>query len=253
MDTPWYSDKWYKNTGIYLNRASMVVAVSEYVKKSIIQYYGIPEEKIKVVYPGIRKNFRVLKKDEYNIPDDFKTFMPFILTVATSVERKNLKRLIQSFAMLKTGFKDLKLVIAGDLRLKEKLSDDIAKNGLDDSIHFTGYLDADRLVYLYNMAELFVFPSLYEGFGLPVLEAMACGCPVVTSNVSALPEVSGGAAVLVDPYNTEEIKDAIERVLTDTGLKNEMRIKGLKHAENFSWEKSALQIIHLYRMLRDNL
>ncbi|MCM8816239.1 MAG: glycosyltransferase family 4 protein [Candidatus Omnitrophica bacterium] len=253
MNTYWYSDKWYRNVGIYLKKADMIIAVSEYVKKSIIQFYGISQEKVKVVYPGIRRNFRLLKEDEYSFPDNFRTFIPFILTVATSVERKNLKRLIESFAIIRVRYKYLKLVIVGDSSLKEKLLPEIEKNRLIEGVHFTGYLDSEQLAYLYNRAELFIFPSLYEGFGLPVLEAMACGCPVVTSNVSALPEVSGGAAILVDPYNVEEIKNAIEKVLTDNQLKKNMRNKGLKHAEKFSWKKSASEIIETYKILKSDL
>ncbi|MCX7705661.1 MAG: glycosyltransferase family 4 protein [bacterium] len=253
MDTYWYSDKWYKNVGIYLKRADYIVSVSEYVKKSIIQNYGIAKEKIKVVYPGIGKNFRAMTDNEKDkISAKIKVLRPFILSVATSVERKNLKRLMEVFAIVKTKQKDLKLVIAGNESIKEGLSREIEKYRLYDSVHFTGHLNSEELVYFYNTAELFIFPSLYEGFGLPVLEAMACGCPVITSNVSALPEISGGAAILVNPYNIEEIKEAVMRILMDNKLKDDMRIKGLKHAENFVWEKTAKEIVGIYKILKDN-
>lgn len=247
MDAYWYPDNWYKNVGNYLKRADIVIAVSQYVKNSIVKHYNICEEKIKVVYPGIRKEFRKLGNIDGKFFEDFQISFPFILTVATSVERKNLKRLIAAFEILKSNFRDLKLVVVGDRDIKEKLKPEIDIHKLHDSINFTGYLDPERLSYLYNRAELFVFPSLYEGFGLPVLEAMACGCPVITSNVSALPEVAGNSAVLVDPYNIEQISQAMEKVLTDRELRKTLKEDGLKRVMNFSWDKAAKEVIEIYK------
>lgn len=250
MDAYWYTDRWYKNVGNYLKRADIVIAVSEYVKNSIVKYYHITEEKIKVVYPGIRKEFKKREVVNEKILKFFNITFPYILTVATSVERKNLKRLIEAFKILKSKYKHLKLVIVGNGNIKEKLTNEIDTHKLSNSIIFTGYLEPERLVYLYNKAELFVFPSLYEGFGLPVLEAMACGCPVISSNVSALPEVAGNAAVFVDPYSVEDIAFKMEKVLTDEELKNKLKENGFKRVIDFSWDKAAKEMVEIYKTVK---
>lgn len=250
MDTYWYQDKWYKNVPNYLKRADIIIAVSEYVKSSIIKHYNINQEKIKVVYPDIRKEFKKLENINEKLYENFKISDPFILTVATSIERKNLRRILEAFAILKKNYNELKLVIAGGLDIKEKLLNAIEKHKLQDSVNFKGYLNSEMLSYLYNKAELFVFPSLYEGFGLPVLEAMACGCPVITSNVSALPEIAGDAAVFVNPYSIEEIAQTMEKVLTDTELREQLKNSGLKRVKIFSWVKGAKEVVEIYKTLK---
>ncbi len=249
MDAYWYSDKWYKNVPVYLKRADIIIAVSEYVKKAIIKHFGIPEHKIKVIYAGIRKQFRVIEDHVGDLMlKKISANVPYILTVATSVERKNIKNLLHAFAIAKQTFKDLKLVIVGDKKNIESKIHQETKDLKNDLI-FSGYLDADQLAYFYNRAEVFVFPSLYEGFGLPVIEAMACGCPVITSNVSALPEIAGNAALLVNPYSIEEIASAIKKVLIDKTLKYDMKLKGLMRAKDFSWGKSAKEMVEIYETL----
>ncbi|MCM8764174.1 MAG: glycosyltransferase family 4 protein, partial [Candidatus Omnitrophica bacterium] len=136
----------------------------------------------------------------------------------------------------------------GDNSIQNKIAQQVVRQKLENRIVFTGYLDAEQLACLYNGAEAFVFPSLYEGFGLPVLEAMACGCPVITSNVSALPEVAGNAAILVNPYSIEQLVEAMEKVLQNFYTRERMRMEGLKRAKDFSWEKSARQMIEVYHM-----
>ena len=127
------------------------------------------------------------------------------------------------------------------------LVSEIEKMDLKNQVYFPGYIGPTDLVYFYNLAEVFLFPSLYEGFGLPVLEAMACGCPVITSNISALPEVVGDAAILVNPYSVEEISTAMEKVLTNKTLRLELAEKGLKRAREFSWKKNARETLELYK------
>ncbi|MCM8821624.1 MAG: glycosyltransferase family 4 protein [Candidatus Omnitrophica bacterium] len=250
MDVYWYSDKWYKNVHNYLKRASIIIAVSEHVKNAIVQHYGIERERIMVVYPGVRKEFMPLENTgNSEIFERFKISFPYLLTVATSVERKNLKRLLDAFAILAGKNRDLKLFIAGDRSIQDKIVQQIQQHKLENRVVFTGYLGAEQLACLYNMAEAFVFPSLYEGFGLPVLEAMACGCPVITSNVSALPEVAGNAAILVNPYSIEQLVEAMEKVLQSSYTRERMRMDGLKRAKDFSWEKSARQMIEVYHMV----
>jgi glycosyltransferase involved in cell wall biosynthesis len=119
--------------------------------------------------------------------------------------------------------------------------------GLENHVHFMGFVPEDELPALYNGADLFVFPSLYEGFGLPVLEAMACGTPVITSNVSSLPEVAGNAALLVDPYNVDELADAMRRILSDPALAADLRARGLERAQQFSWERTAQETLAVYK------
>ncbi len=214
MDAYWYRDKWYKNVGRYIKRADIVIAVSEYVKRKIVEYYGIEEERVKVVYPGVDRRFKVFSV-EFNVDKSRRSGFssPYIFTVATSFKRKNLKRLVNAFAILIGSEKDLLLVVAGSSDIEQPLLNESKRYGIEKNVHFAGYCDPESLAYLYNNAELFVFPSLYEGFGLPVIEAMACGCPVITSNVSALPEVSGDAALLVDPYDVEQLAETMKKVL----------------------------------------
>ena len=146
------------------------------------------------------------------------------------------------------GFDDVKLLIIGDEISKlPALRRAVHKHKLHKHVRFLGYLPDETLAVLYRLAELFVFPSLYEGFGLPPLEAMACGTPVVTSNVSSLPEVTGDAAVLVDPYEVESIAEGMERVLTNPALSAELRTKGIARAREFSWERSVARTRELYQ------
>jgi len=250
MDTYWYKDKWYKNVPLYLKRADIVVTVSEYVKNSIVNNYKIPQEKIIVVYPGISETFRIIENTTNGIDEKLNVYSPYILTVATSIERKNLKRLLHAFSIVIKKIKNLNLVIIGNKENFEKgLSEEIKNFNLKGKIIFPGYLNSKKLVYYYNKAEVFVFPSLYEGFGFPVLEAMACGCPVISSNVSALPEITGSAAFLVNPYSPEEIAYAMEKVLVDRKKRNEMRKAGIEQAKKFSWEKTAEKMINLYNRI----
>jgi glycosyltransferase involved in cell wall biosynthesis len=146
------------------------------------------------------------------------------------------------------GFDDLKLLIIGDEISKlPALRRAVHEHKLHKHVRFLGYLPDETLAVLYRLAEVFVFPSLYEGFGLPPLEAMACGTPVVTSNVSSLPEVTGDAAVLVDPYEVESIAEGMERVLTNPALSAALRTKGVARAREFSWERSVARTRELYR------
>jgi glycosyltransferase involved in cell wall biosynthesis len=171
-----------------------------------------------------------------------------VLYVGNIKPHKNLVRLIEAFAALRQrGFDDLKLVIIGDEISKlPALRRAVHGHKLHKHVRFLGYLADDMLAIFYRLAAVFVFPSLYEGFGLPPLEAMASGTPVVTSNVSSLPEVTGGAAVLVDPYDVGSITDGIERVLTDSELCRELRVKGIARSMEFSWERSVARTHEIY-------
>jgi glycosyltransferase involved in cell wall biosynthesis len=161
---------------------------------------------------------------------------------------KNLERLIEAFDMLKKqGFEDVKLLIIGDEISKyATLRRAVHRHKLHKHVRFFGFVSDQTLAVLYRLAAVFVFPSLYEGFGLPPLEAMASGTPVITSNVSSLPEVVGDAALLIDPYQPEAIAAAMERLLTDARLCESLRARGLVRAREFSWERSVRRVREIY-------
>src|SRR4029077_6029647 len=172
----------------------------------------------------------------------------FVLYAGNVKPHKNLERLIEAFNLVrKRGLEHLKLVLIGDeISRYAALRRAVHKHQLHPYVRFLGYLPEETLAVMYRLAGVFVFPSLYEGFGLPPLEAMASGTPVVTSNVSSLPEVAGDAAVLVDPYDPQAIADGIYRVLTDEQLRRDMVHKGIARAGQFSWEQSARRVRQIY-------
>ncbi|HET9360065.1 MAG TPA: glycosyltransferase family 1 protein, partial [Vicinamibacterales bacterium] len=172
----------------------------------------------------------------------------FVLYVGNIKPHKNLVRLIEAFSRLRQDHGDIKLLIIGDEISKlPALRRAVHSHKLRKHVRFLGYLKDDTLTVLYRLAAVFVFPSLYEGFGLPPLEAMASGTPVVTSNLSSLPEVTGDAAVLVDPYDVDSIEHGIRRVLDDPSLADDLRRKGLQRAREFSWERSVEETLRVYR------
>lgn len=224
-----------------------IITDSQSSKEDIIKYLRIPEQKIKVVYIGYDKNkFKPIKNSE--VQKVKQRLGKFILFVGTLEPRKNIVRLVQAFTKIKKDFPDYRLIIIGGNGWKYgQILGEIKKLNLNDNrIKLLGAIPHDELSPFYNAAELFVFPSLYEGFGLPPLEAMACGCPVITSNVSSLPEVVGDAALKVNPYNVDEIAEAMKKVLSDKRLNHEMTKKGLKQCRKFSWDKCAEETVKIY-------
>jgi glycosyltransferase involved in cell wall biosynthesis len=173
---------------------------------------------------------------------------PYVLCVAGADPTKNVETLVEAFARLPLPLRDAHdLVLAGDFRRRADLQERVRQVGLQKQTVFTGVVSDDRLIRLYQQAVLFVFPSLYEGFGLPVLEAMACGCPVISSNASSLPEVTGDAAVLVNPSDVEDLARQMERALSDSALRRDLRQRGLKQAAQFSWDRTARETVAVYR------
>jgi len=232
-------------------RARRILTVSEASKRDIIHFFTVPPEKVVVVYNAIDERFRVTPSDEAvaRVRERYQLDHGFVLYAGNIKPHKNLVRLIEAFdGLRRRGFDDLKLLIIGDEISKlPALRRAVHSHKLHKHVRFLGYLPDDTLAILYRLAAVFVFPSLYEGFGLPPLEAMACGTPVVTSNVSSLPEVVGGAAVLVDPYNVESIVDGIARVLSNPALSEELRAKGIARAREFSWERSVARTRDIYQ------
>ncbi|MBC8249028.1 MAG: glycosyltransferase family 4 protein [Anaerolineales bacterium] len=223
--------------------ATRLIADSSATKQDLIERYGSEPDKITVVYPGYDEaTFQTVRdekairavKAKYDIVGDY------ILFVGTLQPRKNLTRLIEAFSNIQYPISNIQLLIAGKKGwLYEKIFRQVEELGLEGRVVFTGYVAEGDLPALLSGARLFVFPSLYEGFGLPVLEAMACGTPVVCSNASSLPEVAGDAAVLVDPLDVEELAAAMERVLGDEKLRAGLIERGFEQAKKFSWEKCA--------------
>ena len=231
-------------------RMDSIITVSESEKNDIVRALKIPEERITVVYHGLEhERFRILKdaeavKEEINQKYGVGSF---ILQVANYFPVKNIPGLIKAFWKAKRQGVSHKLVIAGGKRWKyEEILKTIEELNLQKEVVLTGSVAGDDLVKLYNAADLVVLPSLYESFGLPILEAMACGTPVITSNVYSMPEVAGDAAILVDPNDPDDIANAIYKVLTNDGLRNEMIKKGLDRVKEFTWEKCARETLKVY-------
>jgi glycosyltransferase involved in cell wall biosynthesis len=234
-------------------RSDRILTVSEASKRDILRFFNVPADKVVVVYNAIDEHFwdEPQPDDVARVRERFQLDHQFVLYVGTIKPHKNLVRLIEAFARLRDGaFDDLKLLIIGDEISKlPALRRAVHSHKLHKHVRFLGFLPDDTLRVLYRLASVFVFPSLYEGFGLPPLEAMACGAPVVTSNVSSLPEITGDAAQLVDPYDIDSIVDGMRRVLTNPALAAEMRRKGMARAREFSWEQSVTRTLDTYRQV----
>jgi len=239
----------------FLRAADVIIAVSECSKRDAVQLYGIPAEKIHVIPEGVDARFKPSPPERvehvrstYHLPERF------VLCVGTIEPRKNLPILFEVLASRREqGLEVWPLVIAGKPGwLYEPIFQRVTELGLQNLVHFTGFFPDDDLPALCSAATLLAMPSRYEGFGLPVLEAMACGTPVVCSNTSSLPEVAGDAALLVPPDDVRGWDEAIACVLTDDALRAQMRERGLAHAVRFTWEQAARQTADLYRRVTDH-
>jgi len=243
----------YARTSMWVatHRSSRVLTVSEASKRDILEYFHIPESKIDVIYNGIDERFWSPPdpEDSDRIRERYQLDGRFVLYAGNIKPHKNLERLIDAFHTLRNsqGFDDVKLLIIGDEISKyATLRRAVHKHKLHKHVRFFGFVSNQTLAVLYRLAAVFVFPSLYEGFGLPPLEAMASGTPVITSNVSSLPEVVGDAALLIDPYQPDAIASAMERVLNDAGLRDDLRARGLRRAREFSWDHTARRVRAIY-------
>jgi glycosyltransferase involved in cell wall biosynthesis len=232
-------------------RADTILTVSEASKRDILHYCNVPPDKVVVVHNAIDERFWTVpdEEDVARVRERYQLVTHgFVLYVGNIKHHKNLVRLIEAFDRVRRGPHDeLKLLIIGDQISKlPALRRAVHHHKLHKHVRFLGYIPDETLSILYRLAAAFVFPSLYEGFGLPPLEAMACGAPVVTSNTSSLPEVAGDAAMLVDPYSVDSIVDGIERVLNDPVYAAELRRRGPRRAREFSWERSVAKTHDLY-------
>jgi glycosyltransferase involved in cell wall biosynthesis len=239
-----------------LKGASRILAVSRYTKSEIEKLFGIPGTRIEVVYNAIDERFlrgHASDTDRQVLAERYLVTYPFLLYAGRISPHKNLVRIIEAFSALKAElekegrFPDLKLIIIGDeLSKHPDLRRTVIRGGVQNDVRFMGFVPIEMLRVFYDAAKIFVFPSLYEGFGLPPLEAMAHGTPVVTSNTSSLPEVVGNAAVLVNPENVFEIMRALLRVLLDQTVREKYKQRGYDQAKKFSWDASARQILGVY-------
>jgi glycosyltransferase involved in cell wall biosynthesis len=234
-------------TRLSVRRARRVIAVSESTKRDLVQQYGLSPGKVDVVYNGVDTAYRPLPANKVaafrsgeGLPQRF------ILFVGTLEPRKNVVRLVEAYASLPKGRPPLMLV-GGKGWLYDEIYARVEALGLAGEVRFVGYVPAEVLPWWYNAADLFVYPSLYEGFGLPPLEAMACGTAVISSTASSLPEVVGQAGLTIDPTDSEALATAMEQVLADREMQEDMETAGLVQAQKFSWEQTARQTVESYR------
>jgi len=257
QQTGFWGSLHFQLTKRVLRGAARIFAVSNFTKLEVEKLFGIPAGRIEVVYNAIDERFlhgHASAADRQLIAERYQVTYPFLLYAGRISPHKNVVRMIEAFSALKTelekdqAFPDLKLIIIGDdVSGNPDLRRTVIRSGVQNDVRFLGFVPIEVLRIFYDAAKIFVFPSLYEGFGLPPLEAMAHGPPVVTSNVSSLPEVVGNAAVLVHPENVFEIMRALHRVLLDQKLREKMKERSYRQVTKFSWEKSVRRIMEVYR------
>jgi len=243
-------------TRMVLKHASRIFAVSRFTKIEVEKLFGIDPNKIEVVYNAIDHRFlsgHATDADRQFLAERYQVTYPFLLYAGRISPHKNLVRIIEAFSALKAEllkqdqYHDLKLIIIGDeLSKHPDLRRTVVRGGVQNDVRFMGFVPIEVLRIFYDAAKVFVFPSLYEGFGLPPLEAMAHGTPVLTSNTSSIPEVVGNAAVLVNPENVFEMMRALQRVLLDQALREKMRQRGYEQVKKFSWDRSAADVLAGY-------
>ncbi|MBE8540563.1 glycosyltransferase [Geoglobus acetivorans] len=236
---------------LFRTRFKIMITVSHSEKKNIVKSLGISPEKIKVIYHGADyKNCKSKRNREAGkiLYQNYGINFPFIFHLSAYQPKKNVENIIKAFAIAKKKYnkilKKKKLIIGGKQpnRLK-RLAKDL---GIEDDVIFVGFIPEEELPLFYSVAEAFVFPSFHESFGMPILEAMACGCPVITSNVFSMPEVAGKTAILVDPYNPEKIANAIYKVVSDKKLRRKLTKWGIERAKKFTWKRCAKEHLKCY-------
>jgi len=235
-------------------RAARIIVPSHRTKLDLVKFLGVPEEKVRVIYHGVDEVFKPS-------PGWRPCEEPYILYVGSEHPRKNLTTLLRAFSEAKREvpeLRDLKFVKVGsaggrEARFREETLKVIESCGISNDVIFVDWASPKRLACLYSEAEVFAFPSLYEGFGWPPLEAMACGCPVISSNAACMPEILGDAAIYAPPKNTKAWKQALINVLTDDSLRKKLIVKGLERARFFTWDRAAKQTLDLYKEVLEEL
>ncbi len=238
-----------------VREADLVLGDSENTRQDIIELLGVHPDRVEVVYPGVGREFRIIEDRQALEPvaRAYGIHLPFILSVGTLEPRKNLGTLLDAYALLRRGSSlDHKLVIAGGKGwLYDGVFSHVEELALKNDVLFLDYVPEEHLPALYNLSDLLVFPSLYEGFGLPPLEAMACGTPVITSDGSSLPEVVGEAGLMVPARDCAALAAMMGRVLSDSELRGELVTRGLVRAAQFTWEAAGKRLLTIYRKLHE--
>lgn len=248
----WHWSQGYKETA---RRATHFIAVSEFTKSDLQKFLNILEEKISVIHSGIHPSFRVIdkKSDELlRFRQKHKLERPFVLYLGTLEPRKNIPALIRAFDLLasNSSFKDFELVLAGRVGwLPKELFNEVRRARHKNSIRFLGSPTSEERVLLYNLAEVFAYPSFFEGFGFQPLEAQACGVPVVASNRTSLPEILGTSARLVNPWSVDELHNEMRAILTNKSIRETLISDGIKNSRQFSWDRAAKKTIELYNKI----
>lgn len=255
-DIPFYSRMFFSKIMPYsYHRADKIITISEHTKNDIIKYLKIPQDKIKVIYSAAGDEFfsqpvgglSVLNHKIEAVKKKYKISGKYLIHIGTLNPRKNLSFLIKVFSQVIKQFPDYQLVITGKKGwYYQGLFDSVKELGLESKVIFTGYIEDKEKPLLYKGATIFVFPSLYEGFGLPPLEAMASGCPVISSNTSSLPEILGSAGILLSPSDELAWVRSIKSVLSDKKIQNNLSKQGILQAKKFSWEKTARETLEVY-------
>ena len=234
-----------------LRRASKIITGSVDTKDDLKGYFGVPDEKIEICHIPLPAHFERVRDEGVleSVRAKYRLPRRYILNVSKIEPRKNIERLIEAYTAIRHIF-DVKLVVAGKADATfGRLYESLRSMGEPEDVLFTGYVDDADLPALYSMAEVFAYPSIHEGFGIPLLEAMACEVPIVTSNVSALPEIAGDAALLVDPFDTGSITGALQRLLGDPGLAEGLTVRGRERVSLFTARAAAGKIVEVYKNL----
>lgn len=243
------AEDWYFQRLEQAKKAAKIITISKSSKKDIEHILKIPSEKIKVIYGGIDQRFKVIKKQKIEeVLKVYKIRGPYILTVSTHSFHKNISRIFQAFKEYIKEHEETFLVVVCKLIPSEKKDwlNQLKMLGIEKKVILTNFVKDDGLPAIYSGAEFLLFPSLYEGLGLPILEAQACGCPVITSNISSMPEVAGKGAILVDPYNINDIVKAMVKCQIPNTKLQMIRV-GLKNIKRFSWKMAAKEVLEVYR------
>lgn len=222
-----------------IRTSKLILTVSEFSKNEILRYYSVDSEKVKVLYPGFKKEFGVQEHTKGRIGNNY------ILAVSSLNYRKNFVRILQAFELVSKERKDVKLLIVGDIRGSHFATIDIEHYINNACFRFLGRVSDMELNTYYNNALCFLFPSLYEGFGSPLLEAQACGCPVITADAASMPEVAGGSALLCNPASVEDIKDKILLMINDAGIRKHYAELGQKNMLRFNYDNTSNDMIKI--------
>ena len=253
---------WYQTLGnlyrrwvvpVVVRKSKMVITVSDYERERICRFFGMGPQRLKTVYNGVSTHFRPVSdraelnrvKEKYKLPDQFFFFL------GNTIPKKNTRGVVKAFADFRASSKENYKLVMPDYE-ENALMAMIRELGcpeIREHIHLTGYIVNTELPAIINLSKLFLYPSLRESFGIPILEGMACGIPVITSNTSSMPEIAGDAAYIIDPYNFSEITGAMNKLLSDNTLYNELSRKGPERALLFSWENMARKVLEIYNTI----